>query len=682
MTDVDDRPGEAAAHARRAARPARRCSASTSSSASTTPSTPTGRSPTPFTFTDGSTGTRTVGNRFAVLPMEGWDGDRRRTTHRPRAPPVAPVRRERRQARVGRRGGRGRGTTGAPTPTSSSSTRTTVDDLAALRAELVDAHVAAHGSDDGLVVGLQLTHSGRWSRPDRRAAAARSRTTIRSSTGASRPTRPSCSPTTTSTSSSSAYVDAAVARRATPASTSSTSSTATATCCTSCSARSTGPARYGGVVRAPHRVPAHASSTGIRTRAPEPRSRRAPVGVRLRARTRPTPTASACPRPTRPRSPRYAFGGDGIGHRRRPHRGAPLPRPVPRARHRARVHHRGQPVLQPARPAAGVLPAVRRLHPARGSAGRRGADDRGHRRADRARIPTSPSSAPGYSYLQQWLPHAAQHAVRTGGVDVGRASAAACSATRTCRPTSSRAGRSRPSRLCRTFSDCTTAPRNGLVSGCYPLDDFYKDRPERIELADDQEGDAEAHRADDIAPGLCSITFRSLTADDVLARRVPRRRRGHRVGRRRPRAARRRSDDRRARGPRAATPGVEVVSYGSYLGMAPRRRRRRRGRRRRARLPPTALGAPMVRIWTEFGVTPASPPADRRRVTERTAALVDRIADARPARGARVPSRTPSPRPRRRPPRSSTRSVDPSSARTGNPIPRSRLLPRSTSSPA
>jgi NADPH2 dehydrogenase len=34
-------------------------------------------------------------------------------------------------------------------------------------------------------------------------------------------------------------------------------------------------------------------------------------------------------------------------------------------------------------------------------------------------------------------------------------------------------------RLCRTFSDCTTAPRNGLVSGCYPLDPFYRDRPER-----------------------------------------------------------------------------------------------------------------------------------------------------------------------------------------------------------
>ena len=28
-----------------------------------------------FTYTDGSAGSRMVGNRFAVLPMEGWDGD-------------------------------------------------------------------------------------------------------------------------------------------------------------------------------------------------------------------------------------------------------------------------------------------------------------------------------------------------------------------------------------------------------------------------------------------------------------------------------------------------------------------------------------------------------------------------------------------------------------------------------
>jgi hypothetical protein len=37
--------------------------------------------------------------------------------------------------------------------------------------------------------------------------------------------------------------------------------------------------------------------------------------------------------------------------------------------------------------------------------------------------------------------------------------------------------------ICRTLSDCTTAPRNHLVSGCYPIDAFYKERPEAAGLA-------------------------------------------------------------------------------------------------------------------------------------------------------------------------------------------------------
>jgi hypothetical protein len=36
--------------------------------------------------------------------------------------------------------------------------------------------------------------------------------------------------------------------------------------------------------------------------------------------------------------------------------------------------------------------------------------------------------------------------------------------------------------ICRTFSDCTTAPRNGLPSGCYPLDDYYKKQPEAAQV--------------------------------------------------------------------------------------------------------------------------------------------------------------------------------------------------------
>ena len=38
-------------------------------------------------------------------------------------------------------------------------------------------------------------------------------------------------------------------------------------------------------------------------------------------------------------------------------------------------------------------------------------------------------------------------------------------------------------RICRTFSDCTTAPRAGLVSGCYPLDERYRSHPDRQKLA-------------------------------------------------------------------------------------------------------------------------------------------------------------------------------------------------------
>ena len=41
-----------------------------------------------------------------------------------------------------------------------------------------------------------------------------------------------------------------------------------------------------------------------------------------------------------------------------------------------------------------------------------------------------------------------------------------------------RSGRLETKAICRTFSDCTTAPRNGMISGCYPLDRYYVDKPE------------------------------------------------------------------------------------------------------------------------------------------------------------------------------------------------------------
>jgi 2,4-dienoyl-CoA reductase-like NADH-dependent reductase (Old Yellow Enzyme family) len=86
--------------------------------------------------------------------------------------------------------------------------------------------------------------------------------------------------------------------------------------------------------------------------------------------------------------------------------------------------------------------------------------------------------ATGVSYLQEWLPHVASALVRDGGaalVGVGRMALSYPDL-----PADVLAGTPLDARrLCRTFSDCTTAPRNGLVSGCFPLDPFYKEHPDR-----------------------------------------------------------------------------------------------------------------------------------------------------------------------------------------------------------
>ncbi len=87
-----------------------------------------------------------------------------------------------------------------------------------------------------------------------------------------------------------------------------------------------------------------------------------------------------------------------------------------------------------------------------------------------------------YTYLQEFLPHVAQAVVRQGWTDfvgLGRMVLAYPEL-----PHDVLSGKGvQTKRLCRTFSDCTTAPRNGLVSGCYPLDAFYKKSPEFKTLA-------------------------------------------------------------------------------------------------------------------------------------------------------------------------------------------------------
>jgi len=80
----------------------------------------------------------------------------------------------------------------------------------------------------------------------------------------------------------------------------------------------------------------------------------------------------------------------------------------------------------------------------------------------------------GYTYLQDFLPHVAQAALREGWVDFVGLGRMVLSYPEFLWDAS--AGNEIHRKLvCRTFSDCTTAPRNGLPSGCYPLDKYYKD---------------------------------------------------------------------------------------------------------------------------------------------------------------------------------------------------------------
>lgn len=87
----------------------------------------------------------------------------------------------------------------------------------------------------------------------------------------------------------------------------------------------------------------------------------------------------------------------------------------------------------------------------------------------------------GYTYLQEWLPHVGQYNVRTGRTDSVGLGRAVLSYPRLAADVLEGKPLARKS-ICRTFSDCTTGPRLGLVSGCYPLDSFYGDHPHAEKL--------------------------------------------------------------------------------------------------------------------------------------------------------------------------------------------------------
>ena len=99
-------------------------------------------------------------------------------------------------------------------------------------------------------------------------------------------------------------------------------------------------------------------------------------------------------------------------------------------------------------------------------------------------VPGLPMVGTAYTYFQEYLPHIAQAVVREDWVDsvgLGRMVLSYPDLPADCLE----AGElKRIKQICRTFSDCTTAPRNGIISGCFPLDDYYKQSGEAKELKD------------------------------------------------------------------------------------------------------------------------------------------------------------------------------------------------------
>ena len=107
----------------------------------------------------------TIGNRFCILPMEGWDGTL-----------------DGKPTELTRRRWRNFGLSGAKliwggeavavrpdgraNPNQLMISAENLADIEALRLELSKAHREGFDDADDLVVGLQLTHSGRYARPN------------------------------------------------------------------------------------------------------------------------------------------------------------------------------------------------------------------------------------------------------------------------------------------------------------------------------------------------------------------------------------------------------------------------------------------------------------------------------------------------------------------------------------
>jgi len=420
----------------------------------------------------------TVGNRFCILPMEGCDGT---TDGRPTE---LTIRRWRRFGTSGAKliwGGEAVAVRpdGRANPNQLMIDEHTLGDMAALREVLVTAH-KAHFETGDLLVGLQLTHSGRFARPCEKMRPEPKilyHHPLLDQKFGIPPDAPVISDGEIAQLVDDFVRAACLARRAGFA-------FVDLKCCHGYLGHEFLSAveregRYGGSFENRTRFLREVVA-GIRAAAPG-----LEIGVRFSAFDfrpfRPGPDGRGKPVSLEKEEYRYAFGGDGTGL------GIDLSEPRAFLDVLASLQielvclsagspyytpHIQRPALFP--PSDGYGPPE---DPLVGVARQiaMAACLKQHR-------PELALVGSAYSYLQEWLPNVAQRVVRTGQADfVGLGRMALPYPDMAADVLAGRPLQRR--RICRTFSDCTIAPRSGLVSGCYPLDDFYKQRPEAAVLA-------------------------------------------------------------------------------------------------------------------------------------------------------------------------------------------------------
>lgn len=428
----------------------------------------------PIAFND-----MTIGNRFAVLPMEGWDG----TTD---GRPTELV--QRRWRNFGRSGAKliwgGEAVAvrpdGRANPNQLMITQDTVGALADLRAELVATHAEAFGNTDDLLVGLQLTHSGRFARPvdkkrlDPQILYHHPLLDPKFGLDDSYPLM------------SDDQIDdligdfVAAAKRAQDAG----FAFVDVKHCHGYLGHEflsayDRPGRYGGSFENRTRF-LREIVAGIRRDVPGME-----IGVRLSAFDfvpfAPDENADHQGAPVQTADYRYGFGGDSSGT------GLALDEPLAFLAVLRELGIRlvcvtaGSPYYNPHIQRPALFPPSDGYQPPEDPLVGVARQIEVTRQL-KAANPDLLIVGSGYSYLQDWLPSVAQAVVRQGAADAVGIGRMVLSYPEL--PVDVLAGNKlQRKRICRTFSDCTTAPRNGMVSGCYPLDPYYKVRPESEKLA-------------------------------------------------------------------------------------------------------------------------------------------------------------------------------------------------------